>query len=70
MVIKLKNCGVFQNIKQSYMKNFREKEVKDLSTVVGGATGIESTTDIKGFFDGIKGNASIWVDVRITKINL
>jgi hypothetical protein len=47
------------------MKNFQEKEIKDLSSVTGGSDGtltIGFTVDPVGFFDGIKGNEKLKFD--------
>lgn len=47
------------------MRDFQEKEVKNLSNITGGKDGtltIGFTTDPSGFFDGIKGNERLNLD--------
>jgi hypothetical protein len=46
------------------MKNFQEKEIKDLSSVTGGLD-IYLTVKIENAFDGIKGNTVLVPDCKI-----
>lgn len=50
------------------MKNFKEKQIKDLSTVIAGETqtDIYLTVKIENLFDGIKGNTTLTPDCKIT----